>query len=126
MKQLLLGRNGKPVLEEYQEMPLQAGYVRVVSDYGAPKHGTELHGYEKDPFAKVYYDENTHIFRPREKELVYDGTSGLGNMWVGRITEIGQGVEGCRIRQSEKHPHSKGRGCPGHAGKYDLERGSLL
>ena len=94
MKQLLLGRNGKPVLEEYQEMPLQAGYVRVVSDYGAPKHGTELHGYEKDPFAKVYYDENTHIFRPREKELVYDGTSGLGNMWVGRITEIGQGVEG--------------------------------
>lgn len=51
MKQLLLGRNGKPVLEEYQEMPLQAGYVRVVSDYGAPKHGTELHGYEKNPFA---------------------------------------------------------------------------
>ena len=74
MKQLLLGRNGKPVLEEYQEMPLQAGYVRVVSDYGAPKHGTELHGYEKDPFAKVYYDENTHIFRPREKELVYEVT----------------------------------------------------
>lgn len=99
MKQLLLGRNGKPVLEEYQEVPLQAGYVRVVSDYGAPKHGTELHGYEKDPFAKVYYDENTHIFRPREKELVYDGTSGLGNMWVGRITEIGQGVEGLETGQ---------------------------
>ena len=99
MKQLLLGRNGKPVLEEYQEMPLQAGYVRVVSDYGAPKHGTELHGYEKNPFAKVYYDESTHIFRPREKELVYDGTSGLGNMWVGRITEIGRGVEGLETGQ---------------------------
>ena len=29
MKQLLLGRNGKPVLEEYQEVPLQAGYVSI-------------------------------------------------------------------------------------------------
>lgn len=99
MKQLLLGVNGKPVLEEYENQPLQAGYVRVVSDYGAPKHGTELHGYEKDPFAKVYYDEDTHIFRPREKELVYDGRSGLGNMWVGRITEIGEGVEGLETGQ---------------------------
>lgn len=34
------------------------------------------------------------IFRPREEALVYDGKSGLGNMWVGRITEIGEGVEG--------------------------------
>ena len=99
MKQLLLGINGKPVLEEYEEKPLQAGYVRAVSDYGAPKHGTELHGYEKDPFAGVYYDESTHIFRPREEAMVYDGKSGLGNMWVGRITHIGEGVEGLEIGQ---------------------------
>ena len=35
MKQLLLGRNGKPVLEEYQEMPLQAGYCLLYTSDAA-------------------------------------------------------------------------------------------
>ena len=69
MKQLLLGREGRPVLEEYTDGPVPEGYVRVRCDYGAPKHGTEWHGTGKDPFAACYYDEETHIFRKREKEL---------------------------------------------------------
>lgn len=99
MKQLLLGTEGKPVLKQYEDGPVPEGYVRVKSEFGAPKHGTEWHGSGKDPFAKVYYDEAAHIFRKREKELVYDGNSGLGNMFVGRITEIGQGVENFQIGQ---------------------------
>ena len=52
MKQLLLGVNGKPVLEEYEDQPLQAGYVRVVSDHGAPKHGTERTGMKRIPLPR--------------------------------------------------------------------------
>lgn len=99
MKQLLLGIDGKPVLKMYEDAPVPKGYVRVKSEFGAPKHGTEWHGSGKDPFAKVYYDEETHIFRKREKELVNEGASGLGNMFVGKITEIGEGVEGLQIGQ---------------------------
>ena len=93
MKQLLLGKEGMPVLETYEDLPVPEGYVRVKSEFGAPKHGTEWHGGGKDPYAKVYYDEATHIFRKREKELVNEGKSGLGNMFVGKIVELGKGVD---------------------------------
>lgn len=99
MKQLLLGKEGMPVLEAYEDQPVPKGYVRVQSEYGAPKHGTEWHGGGKDPYAKVYYDEQTHIFRKREKELVNEGKSGLGNMFVGKITELGEGVENLQLGQ---------------------------
>lgn len=99
MRQLLLGKSGKPVLEYYEEGVLPKGYVRIRSEYGAPKHGTEWHGAGTDPFAKVYYDEETHIFKKREKELIPEGKTGLGNMFVGRITEIGEGVENFTLGQ---------------------------
>lgn len=99
LKQLLLGKDGYPVLEEYQDAPLLEGQVRVRCQFGAPKHGTEMHAYEKNPFAKVYYDEKTHIFRPREQEVENKGKAGLGNMWIGEIIEIGQGVSGFSIGQ---------------------------
>ena len=38
MKQLLLGKEGRPVLETYTDGPVQEGYVRVECDFGAPKH----------------------------------------------------------------------------------------
>ncbi len=99
MKQLLLGKEGKAILQSYEDEITPKGYVKVQSVFGAPKHGTEWHGGGKDPFAKVYYDENTHIFRKREKAIVYDGTLGLGNMFVGKIIELGEGVEGLQIGQ---------------------------
>lgn len=99
MKQLLLGKEGKPVLETYEDILVPKGYVRIKSDFGAPKHGTEWHGGGMDPYAKVYYDEETHIFRKREKELVNEGKSGLGNMFVGKVTEIGEGVTDFSVGQ---------------------------
>lgn len=99
MKQLLLGKEGKPILEEYIDGLVPEGYVRVKCDFGAPKHGTEWHGSGKDPYAAVYYDEEMHIFRKREKELVNEGKSGLGNMFVGEIVELGLGVKGLSVGQ---------------------------
>ena len=87
LRQLMLGLNGRPVLEEYEDGVIPAGYVRVKCDFGAPKHGTEIHMYDKNPFFNVYYDESTHIFRPREKPVENKGKEGLGNMWIGNIFE---------------------------------------
>ena len=67
----------QPVLQDYEEGPVPAGNIRIKVDFGAPKRGTELTGY--------------HGFRGASFPM------GLGNMCVGRVIEIGEGVEGVSI-----------------------------
>lgn len=97
MKELLLDLQGKPGLFEYEEPELPAGSVRIKCDFGAPKHGTELTTFKTDPFSQRYYDEKAHIFKKREKAETVCGNMGLGNMWVGVITELGAEVTGFSI-----------------------------
>ncbi len=99
LKQLLVNEDLKPFLKEYTEEELAVGFVRVKSLFGAPKHGTEVTCYTEDPFAKVYYDESTHIFRQREHEESKVVNMGLGNMWIGEIIELGSGVDNFKIGQ---------------------------
>lgn len=81
---------------EYAEEPLNPGYLRVKVDYAAPKHGTEMHGWRSDPnTVPVNYDLETKCFMEREAKSSVEETPSVfrpGNMWVGRVTEIGEGV----------------------------------
>lgn len=81
-----------PQLFEYQDKPLEPDEVRVKSVAGAPKHGTEITGIKEMPFEEQYYDENLKMFLKREKREV-SVFGGLGNMWVGIITETGSSVQ---------------------------------
>ena len=93
LKKLLVNRKNDPELFEYAEEPLKPDEVRAKTVFGAPKHGTELTGFKARPFEESYYDEEAHIFRKRDKiQPVLH--SELGNMWVGRITDIGSEVGG--------------------------------
>jgi threonine dehydrogenase-like Zn-dependent dehydrogenase len=96
LKELLVNDNYMPELFEYSDKPVDDGCVRVKSEFGAPKHGTELTIFKVRPFEGEYYDEEAHIFKKREQA---DSVAkwGLGNMWVGSITEIGSGVTGFSI-----------------------------
>jgi len=67
----------KPVLRDYEDGSVPDGHVRVEVEFGSPKRGTELTMYRGDRMSGF--------------------PMGLGNMCVGRITEIGQGVEGCSV-----------------------------
>ena len=67
----------KPALREYEDGPVPNGRVRVKVEFGSPKRGSELMGYRT----------GSRSGYPRP----------LGNMCVGRITEIGEGVEGHSI-----------------------------
>ena len=67
----------QPALQDYEEGPVPAGNIRIRVDFGAPKRGTELTGY--------------HGFRGASFPM------GLGNMCVGRVSEIGEGVEAFSI-----------------------------
>ena len=74
LKELIAIAPREPVLHDYEDSPVGNGQVRVKVEFGAPKRGSELTGYR-----------------------AVRGSSfpmGLGNMCVGHIIEIGDGVEG--------------------------------
>jgi threonine dehydrogenase-like Zn-dependent dehydrogenase len=86
-----------PELREYEDEPLRPGEIRVRTEFGAPKHGTELHGYRADsPFADSHWDPEWKAFLP-------GGEPGglfpqrLGNIAVGTVVEVGSGVEGVAV-----------------------------
>ncbi len=83
----------QPVIREYEEPPLGANEVRVVTEFSAPKHGTESGSYRgTSPFSGRRYDPELEIFVPHEGE--HQGFPvWLGNMSVGRVTETGPEVQ---------------------------------
>ena len=64
----------QPILRDYEDGPVPEGHIRIKVTFGAPKRGTEL---------TMYHGHRGATF-----------PMGLGNMCVGHIIEIGEGVEG--------------------------------
>jgi threonine dehydrogenase-like Zn-dependent dehydrogenase len=94
-KELVAVAPRTPRLVDYDPPPLGPETVRLVSEFGAPKHGTELMAYRRQaPTSASRYDPQWRCFLPRE-----DGGSGrfplpLGNTVVGRIEAAGAAVTG--------------------------------
>ncbi len=76
-KELIATAPQKPMLREYEDGPVPEGHLRVTVEFGAPKHGTEMTMYRGSRGARF--------------------PMGLGNMCVGHISEIGEGVDGFAI-----------------------------
>lgn len=90
-------------LADYDLVALKPNEIRVKVEFASPKHGTELHGYfNKSDEGPVYYDEATHCFLTQTPEMRAAHKPDLfrpGNMWVGRIIEMGSDVAGYYIGQ---------------------------
>jgi threonine dehydrogenase-like Zn-dependent dehydrogenase len=87
----------QPAFRDYLDAPLQAGEIRVQTQFGAPKHGTELHLYRGDsPYADSHWDPAAQMFLPGAAPSPAFPRS-LGNIAVGIVSEIGPGVEGVSI-----------------------------
>ena len=97
LQELKVNENSNPQLFPYDEKPLKSGCVRVKSLFGAPKHGTELTVFLKKPFEEQYYDEEEFIFKKSEKNSVIGW--GLGNMWVGEISEMDSAITEFKVGQ---------------------------
>ncbi|MCZ6678262.1 MAG: zinc-binding alcohol dehydrogenase [Candidatus Poribacteria bacterium] len=76
-KELVAVAVQQPVLREYEDGPVPEGHLRVKVEFGAPKRGTELTLYHGARGAKF--------------------PMGLGNMCVGRVVEVGEGVDSFSI-----------------------------
>ena len=96
-KELLLNKECVPHLSDYELKPLNSGEVRVKSQFGSPKHGTEVTFVKDDPYAGVYYDGETRMFKQKPAAEPCAGTFPLGNMFVGIVTETAADVTKTKI-----------------------------
>jgi threonine dehydrogenase-like Zn-dependent dehydrogenase len=87
----------QPVLREFAEPPLGPGDVRIQTEFGAPKHGTEIPIYRGDaPTSQHRYDPDWRCFLPRDSSAPVFPVP-LGNMGVGTVTAVGEAVTTCRV-----------------------------
>ena len=90
------------VVREYPEREPAVGEVLVRSLLAAEKHGTTLQFYRGvSPFTEKTWDGENGLFMPLDQPKPADWGNGmpLGNMTVGLIERLGEGVEGLAIGQ---------------------------
>ena len=105
LKELVALEPGKPVLRAYEDEPLKEGFVRINVEHGAPKHGTELTYYRGiNPEKGNRWDSEMNVFVPQEEKGEGKFFARIGNMWVGRITEMANDVTGFEIGQRVAGP----------------------
>ena len=87
----------KLAVREYEERPLRPNEVRIRSVLSAEKHGTMLAFYRGTaPFLEKRYDHRLGLFLERgEGRGVYP--MHVGNMTVGVVVEVGEGVERLKV-----------------------------
>ena len=74
------------------QAPLGEFEVRAEAVLSGVSHGTEMNIYRGiAPFHERYFDEDLRLFREGYKENEY--LSYLGYEWVGRVTEVGSGID---------------------------------
>lgn len=87
----------QPVLREYAEQTVGPGEVRIQTEFGAPKHGTEMRVYKGEaPTNYAQYDPEWRCYLPRDSASSRFPTR-LGNMCVGTVTDVGAGVSRCAV-----------------------------
>ncbi|HZG55609.1 hypothetical protein [Paenibacillus sp.] len=92
----------KPVLRSYTESEPGPGEVRVRVKYGAPKHGSEMQAFQGiDPFLSSRLDPEMLLFLDNDTAKSKPFYLELGNICVGVVSDLGQGVtdvkEGQRV-----------------------------
>ena len=81
----------KAIYREYEEKPLKEDEIRATVEFAAAKHGSEFAGFRGDGVLEHHsYDGEKSLFVPRKSE--YKFYAEVGNMWVGRVTEVGLAV----------------------------------
>jgi len=83
---------------EYEEPELRPGQVRLKSEFSAAKHGTEMAFYKGYAHGRGSWNEALQLFEGRSgsKETV-GYPFHVGNMVVGTVTDVGEGVTGLAV-----------------------------
>ncbi len=93
-KELICFGGGKLEWREYSEPPLGPEQVRIASQFSAAKHGTEMAFFKGYAAARGRYDGQYKLFlrEPKPPPAQHPRGSGVGNMTVGEVVEVGPEV----------------------------------
>lgn len=98
LKEVVSTEPRKAIVREYEDAPLEAGKIRARVEYAAAKHGTEFtHFRGQDPFLENVFDEEYQLFLASKEAADTPYFMRPGNMWVGTVTEKGEGTDGIEI-----------------------------
>src|SRR4051812_28075874 len=102
LRELVALEPRKPIFREYEEGLVGESEIRVKVEFGAPKHGSEMQAFQGvDPFLSSRFDNEYQLFIEDEEVKREPYFLALGNMCVGRVTELGKNVnhleEGQRV-----------------------------
>jgi threonine dehydrogenase-like Zn-dependent dehydrogenase len=86
---------------EYENPPLQPDQIRIRSQFGAAKHGTEMALYKGYAAPRGGYDQAYRVFDYQGKGVQYPVR--LGNMCTGEVVEVGSAVS--RFRPGDQVFH---------------------
>lgn len=87
-------------VREYTDAPLAPDQIRATVEFAAAKHGTEFtHFRGEDPFMENRFDEAMQLFVPDTQAAAKPYFMRPGNMWVGRVSEMGSEVTGLQMGQ---------------------------
>ncbi len=91
LRELIAPAQEQVAFREYENPPLQANQVRVKSRFGAAKHGSEMAVFKGYAAPRGAYNSEYKIFEANGTGMV-NYPSGLGNICVGEIIEVGADV----------------------------------
>ena len=94
-RELIAPSQEEVAFREHEILPLETGQVRVISGFGAAKHGSEMALFQGYAGARGGYDSEMRLFT-QDKQMVHYPV-GLGNMCVGYVVEVGAGVQNVEI-----------------------------
>ena len=94
-KEILCVRPGELEWHDYEDARLQADQVRIQVEFAAAKHGTEAASYKGYESARGSFDSLLAVFTPGSGLNPYP--KGIGNMVVGRVTEVGGTVTEVKV-----------------------------
>ncbi len=84
---------GQAGIVEYELPLLEEGQVRVRSEFGSAKHGTEMAFYKGYGSKRGRFDRELGAFVKTDDPPGPFSSMGTGNMFVGEVTEVGAGVK---------------------------------
>jgi threonine dehydrogenase-like Zn-dependent dehydrogenase len=104
MKKLVAVKPREAALVDYEDRQINLNEVKIKVEFASPKHGTEVVDFRGlTPFMDEDFSEEWRMFMPREegaKPGIVFGEFQLGNMIVGKITEIGSDVTDYQIGET--------------------------
>ncbi|MEM7133850.1 MAG: zinc-binding alcohol dehydrogenase [Chloroflexota bacterium] len=95
-RELIAPAKEEVAFREYESPPLQLGEVRVESRFGAAKHGSEMASFEGYAGPRGAYDSEYQIF-DASKPGMAKYPSGLGNICIGDVVEVGSEVDSIQV-----------------------------